>query len=207
MSNQDGVTSTVLDGRDEPQSSFHHAFKLAHIANSAQAKAQAIVTIIRFATPLGVLYAGASEQGLCFLDFTDRKMIEHQIQQLEKRMKARFVQGSTPVLDMVKLQVQEYFDRKRQTFDIPLDIDGTPFQIQAWQALQKIPYGETRCYQQQAARIGNTGAVRAVASANAKNHIAIIVPCHRVIAKNGSLAGFGGGIWRKQYLLDLEAGK
>jgi O-6-methylguanine DNA methyltransferase len=75
----------------------------------------------------------------------------------------------------------------------------------AWQALQKIPYGETRSYQQQADQTGNSKAVRAIASANAKNHIAIVIPCHRVIAKNGGLAGFGGGVWRKKYLLDLEA--
>ena len=122
-------------------------------------------------------------------------------------MKARFVQAKTPVLTALESQLEEYFDGKRQDFDIPLDISGTPFQIQAWQALQQIPYGETRSYQQQAVQIGNTKAVRAVASANAKNHIAIVIPCHRVIAKNGGLAGFGGGVWRKKYLLDLEAGK
>jgi len=132
-------------------------------------------------------------------------MIDYQIEQMQTRMKARFVQATTPVLSEVESQLEEYFDGKRQEFDLPLDISGTPFQIRAWQALQKIPYGETRSYQQQADQTGNSKAVRAIASANAKNHIAIVIPCHRVIAKNGGLAGFGGGVWRKKYLLDLEA--
>jgi AraC family transcriptional regulator of adaptative response/methylated-DNA-[protein]-cysteine methyltransferase len=151
------------------------------------------------------MYAGASERGLCFLEFTDRKMIDHQIEQMQARMKARFVQATTPVLTALESQLDEYFDGKRQDFDVPLDINGTAFQIRAWQALQKIPYGETRSYQQQAEQVGNSRAVRAIASANARNHIAIVIPCHRVIAKNGGLAGFGGGVWRKKYLLDLEA--
>ena len=131
-------------------------------------------------------------------------MIDHQIERLQQRMKSRFVQGKTPVLTAVDSQLEEYFDGKRQKFEIPLDINGTPFQIEAWQALLNIPYGETRSYQQQAIHIGKTSAVRAIASANAKNHIAIVIPCHRVIAKNGGLAGFGGGVWRKKYLLNLE---
>jgi AraC family transcriptional regulator of adaptative response/methylated-DNA-[protein]-cysteine methyltransferase len=124
---------------------------------------------------------------------------------MQARMKARFVQATTPVLAAVESQLDEYFDGKRQDFEVPLDINGTAFQIRAWQALQKIPYGETRSYQQQAEQVGNSRAVRAIASANAKNHIAIVIPCHRVIAKNGGLAGFGGGVWRKKHLLDLEA--
>jgi O-6-methylguanine DNA methyltransferase len=107
---------------------------------------------------------------------------------------------------LLETQMEEYFEGKRREFDLPLDISGTSFQIKAWQALQQIPYGETRSYQQQAEYVGNTRAVRAIASANAKNHIAIVIPCHRVIAKNGGLAGFGGGVWRKKYLLDLESG-
>ena len=108
------------------------------------------------------------------------------------------------MLDKVEQQMNEYFAGDRRDFDIPLDVRGTEFQKEAWDALLKIPYGETRSYQQQADRIGKPKAVRAIASANAKNHIAIAIPCHRVIAKDGGLAGFGGGIWRKKFLLDLE---
>ena len=205
MKNHGDVTSTAFDSGYESLSGFHAAFKSVAGVSPSQAKARSLVNISKLSTPLGPMYAGASERGLCFLEFTDRKMIDHQIEQLQQRMKVRFVQATTPVLAAVESQLEEYFDGKRQDFELPLDIDGTPFQIQAWQALQQIPYGETRSYQQQAEQIGNTKAVRAIASANAKNHIAIVIPCHRVIAKNGGLAGFGGGIWRKKFLLDLEA--
>ena len=205
MKNHGDVTSTAFDSGYDSLSGFHAAFKSVAGISPSQAKARPRVTITKLVTPLGPMYAGASERGLCFLEFTDRKMIDHQIEQMQTRMKARFVQATTPVLSAVESQLEEYFDGRRQEFDLPLDISGTPFQIRAWQALQKIPYGETRSYQQQADQTGNSKAVRAIASANAKNHIAIVIPCHRVIAKNGGLAGFGGGVWRKKYLLDLEA--
>jgi len=205
MKNRGDVTSTAFDSGYESLSGFHAAFKSVTGVSPSRAKNSKLINIAKLSTPLGPMYAGASEQGLCFLEFTDRKMIDHQIEQLQQRMKARFVQSITPVLTAAESQLTEYFDAKRQNFEIPLDFSGTPFQIQAWQALQQIPYGETRSYQQQAVQIGNSNAVRAVASANAKNHIAIVIPCHRVIAKSGGLAGFGGGVWRKKYLLDLEA--
>ena len=204
MKNRGDVTSTAFDSGYESLSGFHAAFKSVTGVSPSQVKDRELITIAKLSTPLGPMYAGASERGLCFLEFTDRKMIDHQIEQMQQRMKARFVQAMTPVLTAAESQLEEYFAGKRRDFEISLDIKGTPFQMQAWQALQQIPYGETRSYQQQAMRIGNTKAVRAVASANAKNHIAIIIPCHRVIAKNGGLAGFGGGVWRKKYLLNLE---
>ena len=199
------IIDSAFDSGYESLSGFHAAFKNVAGLNPSQASSQPLVTITQLATPLGPMYAGASERGLCFLEFTDRKLIDDQIEQLQRRMKARFVTGKTPVLTQLETQLAEYFDAGRREFKIPLDMTGTPFQIQAWQALQKIPYGETRSYQQQALEVGNAKAVRAIASANAKNHIAIVIPCHRVIAANGGLAGFGGGVWRKKYLLDLEA--
>jgi len=205
IKNRNDVTSTAFDSGYESLSGFHAAFKSIAGVSPSQAKDRALINISKLSTPLGPMYAGASEKGLCFLEFTDRKLIDHQIEQVQQRMKARFVQAMTPVLTAVESQLEEYFNAKRRIFELPLDVNGTPFQIQAWQALQQIPYGETRSYQQQAMHIGNTKAVRAIASANAKNHIAIVIPCHRVIAKNGALAGFGGGVWRKKYLLDLEA--
>ena len=207
MKNRGDVTSTAFDSGYESLSGFHAAFKSVAGMSPSQAKNRELITITKLSTPLGAMYAGASERGLCFLEFSDRKMIDQQIEQMQQRMKAQFVQATTPALTEVESQLAEYFDGKRQDFEIPLDINGTAFQIQAWKALQQIPYGETRSYQQQAVQIGNSKAVRAVASANAKNHIAIIIPCHRVIAKNGGLAGFGGGVWRKSYLLNLEKPK
>lgn len=111
------------------------------------------------------------------------------------------------VLDTVVVQLDEYFAGTRREFDVALDPSGTEFQLRAWMALRTIPYGETRTYAQQAERIGSPSAVRAVGSANGRNPISIIVPCHRVVGSDGSLTGFGGGLAAKRFLLDLESGE
>ena len=110
-----------------------------------------------------------------------------------------------PILIETKEQLDSYFARTLREFELPLDLIGTPFQKSAWQALLKIPYGETRSYADQAILCGNPKAVRAIGTANGRNPISIIVPCHRVIGKDGSLTGYGGGIDRKRFLLELEA--
>lgn len=104
-------------------------------------------------------------------------------------------------------QLDAYFAGALRSFDLPLDLQGTPFQLQVWRALLEIPYGETVSYGEQARRIGNPKGVRAVGLANGRNPISIIVPCHRVIGKNGSLTGYGGGLDRKRFLLELEKGR
>ena len=112
-----------------------------------------------------------------------------------------------PMLHQVKQQLQEYFAGQRQQFDLPIDFQGTAFQQQVWQALLQIPYGETRSYKQIAFQLGNEKAVRAVGTANGKNPISIIAPCHRVIGSGGALVGFAGGLDKKQILLSLEQGQ
>jgi methylated-DNA-[protein]-cysteine S-methyltransferase len=108
--------------------------------------------------------------------------------------------------DDVRAQLEEYFDGRRTSFDVPLALDGTPFQRSVWRALQEIPYGETTSYGELARRVGQPGAARAVGLANGSNPIAVIVPCHRVIGANGKLTGYGGGTENKRILLDLERG-
>ncbi len=114
--------------------------------------------------------------------------------------------GNDKVLDKARRELDAYFAGKLRTFDVAVTPEGTPFQQRVWKALQQIPYGVTRSYGQQAKAIGNPAAVRAVGLANGRNPIAIIIPCHRVIGSNGSLTGYGGGMERKQFLLDLEQG-
>ena len=114
-------------------------------------------------------------------------------------------QGNPAAFTSVTIQLQEYFSGTRQTFDLPLDVSGTSFQQQAWAALQQIPYGTTLTYQQQATAMGRPAAVRAVGTANGRNPVSIVVPCHRVIGANGSLTGYGGGLPAKQWLLSHEA--
>jgi AraC family transcriptional regulator of adaptative response/methylated-DNA-[protein]-cysteine methyltransferase len=108
---------------------------------------------------------------------------------------------------LLSKQLKQYFAGTLTEFTVPLDLPGTEFQQQVWHVLQTIPFGKTRSYQQQAEAINNPKAVRAVAKANGDNRISIIIPCHRVIGKNGQLTGYGGGLWRKQRLLELETGK
>jgi methylated-DNA-[protein]-cysteine S-methyltransferase len=107
----------------------------------------------------------------------------------------------------VRAQLGEYFDGRRAAFDLPLELDGTPFQRRVWRALQEIPYGETVTYGQLARRIGRPAASRAVGAANGRNPISVVVPCHRVVGADGTLTGYGGGLGRKRFLLDLEGDK
>ena len=205
MKNNETVTSVAFDSGYDSLSGFQQAFKNITGLSPTQTSGHTLVNFSHVATPLGPMVAAASERGLCLLEFGDRKQIDVQIAQLRGLLQAIFVKGENGHLKNLEIQLDEYFGGKRRRFDLPLDLAGTAFQLEAWRALQTIPYGQTRSYLDQARAIGRDKAVRAVASANAKNRIAIVIPCHRVIAKNGSLAGFGGGVWRKKYLLDLES--
>jgi O-6-methylguanine DNA methyltransferase len=155
-------------------------------------------------TPFGEMLTAATSQGICLLEFTDTGRLEMQMPRLEKAFSSDIIKGDSEYFNPLKEQLEVYFKGNLQNFQVPLDIHGTPFQMQTWDALLKIPYGETRSYLEQAQMINKPKAFRAVASANRNNRIAIIIPCHRVIAKNGNLAGYGGGLDRKAFLLNLE---
>jgi O-6-methylguanine DNA methyltransferase len=144
---------------------------------------------------------------VCLLEFSDRRMLEAQLATLRKRLGVPLVPGRNRWLDMLRVQLGEYFAGERRQFDLPLVIRGTPFQERVWQALLTIPYGDTWSYRDLAGRIGQSGATRAVGTANGMNRIAIVIPCHRVVNADGRLGGYGGGVWRKQALLDLERGQ
>jgi len=134
-------------------------------------------------------------------------MLEAQLATLTRRLGAPLVPGRHRWLDALQTQLEEYFAGRRRAFDLPLVIRGTPFQEQVWRALLEIPCGETCSYRDIAVRIGHPGATRAVGTANGMNRIAIVIPCHRVVNADGRLGGYGGGVWRKQFLLDLERGQ
>ncbi len=161
-------------------------------------------------TPLGDMLAMASDQGLCLLEFCGQDRLEREIAQVRKARGAQQEQPGqpvSPILAATQAQLAQYFAGQRTTFDVPLDMVGTPFQQQVWQALLCIPFGQTWSYAQEAAHIQQPKAVRAVANANGQNKISIIIPCHRVIGSNGTLTGYGGGLPRKQALLALESGQ
>jgi AraC family transcriptional regulator, regulatory protein of adaptative response / methylated-DNA-[protein]-cysteine methyltransferase len=155
-------------------------------------------------TPLGEMTAAATSEGICLLEFTERGTINTELEELAWIFNTPVEQGSNRHIRALKKQLKEYFKGKRNEFTIPLVTPGTDFQQSVWNMLRKIPYGTTISYLQQAKKIKNPGAARAVAGANGSNRIAILIPCHRVIGSDGSLIGYGGGIDKKRWLLDHE---
>nr|WP_292015444.1 methylated-DNA--[protein]-cysteine S-methyltransferase [Chryseobacterium sp.] len=163
-----------------------------------------IIDLKRIETKLGTMIACADENGICLLEFSDRKALPTELKGISKHYNANIVQGENPHFITLENELSEYFEGKRKIFTVPLSPVGTAFQKQVWKILQEIPYGATRNYQEQADILGNPKSVRAVANANGFNKISIIIPCHRVIGSSGQLTGYGGGMWRKQKLLELE---
>ncbi|WP_462247513.1 bifunctional transcriptional activator/DNA repair enzyme AdaA [Ekhidna sp.] len=196
------VTQSAFEQGYESLSGFSETFK--NMTGFSPGTQGQIITVNRIPTPLGPMMIGVTDEGLCLLEFTDRKMIETQIEVLKKRTKSEMVTGKHPMIDKVSVQLNEYFEGKRKNFDIPLVVPGTEFQQKVWDALVKIPFGVTRSYKQQADVVGDVKAVRAVARANGENRISIIIPCHRIIGSDGSIVGYGGGVHRKQWLLKHE---
>ncbi len=169
----------------------------------------------RLETPLGPMAARAGSDGWRFLEFEGGEAEDG-----SEGGAARQGGGSVRLVSTdagagtlesglfatLSDELGEYFAGTRKTFDIPLAPSGTPFQERVWEQLLSIPYGETRTYAEQAAALGDPKAVRASASANGRNPVAILVPCHRVVGSDGSLTGYAGGLWRKRFLLELERG-
>lgn len=159
-----------------------------------------------FETPLGIMTGCVVDEGLCLLEFGSEAELKTELNRLKTELKQEIVYTENALLDTLKVQLAEYFSGNRKIFDIPLFFGGTDFQKRVWHKLLEIPYGKTRTYKEQAISTGNLESIRAVASTNGKNKIAILVPCHRVIGSDGSLTGYAGGLWRKRFLLELESG-
>ena len=167
-------------------------------------KPKTICNITRIYTCLGEMVICATDRGICMFEYADSKLIDKELRQLVVSLDAIFLEGENAHIETLKLQLDEYFKGERKYFDVPMYLVGTEFQKQVWISLLKIPYGSTTTYGKQAAQLGKPSAVRAVANANGKNKISIILPCHRVIGADGGLTGYGGGIWRKKKLLEFE---
>jgi AraC family transcriptional regulator of adaptative response/methylated-DNA-[protein]-cysteine methyltransferase len=155
-------------------------------------------------TPLGPMLAVANDDALYLLEFCDRRAIETQIDILRRRTGCSIVPGDCEPLHSISAELNRYFAGELQAFETPLEMPGSPFQQAVWRQLCAIPYGRTSSYAQMASDVGRERAARAIGRANGENRLAIIVPCHRVVRRDGSLCGYGGGMWRKQWLLDLE---
>ena len=150
------------------------------------------------------MIAVVDDESLRLLEFIDRRATERELSILRNRLRTNVVPGEHRHLTTVRQQLADYFSGKNLEFNVPLAPVGSPFQLRAWKVLQSIPVGETRSYSWMAKRLGDENARRAVGRANGTNMICIIIPCHRVIRADGTLCGYGGGLWRKKWLLDHE---
>jgi AraC family transcriptional regulator of adaptative response/methylated-DNA-[protein]-cysteine methyltransferase len=167
------------------------------------------ILVAMLPTPIGEMLVLETSRGICLLEFTDWYGLDKEIQNILKKVKGKLIEGGSNFFALLSEEMRAYFQDGTYPFSVPLDIQGTDFQMRLWNALIEIPVGQTRTYSQMAETIGKPKAIRAVGNANSKNPIAIVIPCHRLIGANGSLTGYGGGLWRKDWLLQLEkkAGK
>jgi AraC family transcriptional regulator of adaptative response/methylated-DNA-[protein]-cysteine methyltransferase len=198
------LLAAQLDGGYESTSGFREAFLRVFGKPPRGARADDCLLARRIDTPLGQMLALADGQGLRLLEFVDRRGLEREIAQVRRRLRCAVVPGTNAVLEAAATQLRGYFAGERLAFDLTLAPVGSPFQQQVWAALQRIPPGATRSYLEIATEVGHAGAARAVGRANGSNILSIVIPCHRVIAADGTLSGYGGGVWRKRRLLEHE---
>jgi AraC family transcriptional regulator of adaptative response/methylated-DNA-[protein]-cysteine methyltransferase len=202
--NGETLDAAAFESGYESHSGFRDAFARTFGDTPRDRRGRECVFLCWLQSPLGPLVAGATDKGVCLVEFTDRRMLEAQFKTLRRLFDAPAIPGSNEHLETLRGELGGYFAGSLRSFSVPLIYPGTPFQRRVWDQLREIPYGETRSYEQLAMAVGEPNAMRAVGHANGLNRIAILIPCHRVVKKDGQLGGYGGGLRRKQYLLELE---
>ena len=163
-----------------------------------------MIRTVKIESPLGELIAGATDDGICLLEFYGGKRAVTEAEDLVRLLEQPLEEGMNEHLTKLIIELDQYFNGSLMEFSVPLVTPGTDFQKAVWKKLLDIPYGTTRSYQEQANSLNKPDSVRAVANANGMNRISIVIPCHRVIGSNGRLTGYGGGLRRKRWLLDHE---
>lgn len=197
------ATDVAFDSGYESLSGFGYTYK--KLTGAAPSEGRQTIMIHRFTTQLGPMFVCATARGVCLLEFVDRRMLETEFSDLQRLLNARILAGENEHTRQAEKEISDYFAGHRRHFDMALDLPGSAFQRLVWQGLQDVPYGQTTHYQCLAERIAKPLAVRAVAAANGANRVAIVIPCHRIIGKNGTMTGYGGGIARKKWLIEHEA--
>jgi len=202
------IADAALGSGFDSESGFREAFARLFGTPPGRAKAGDHLTARWLSTPLGPMLGVASEEGLTMLEFVDRRGLEREIVTMRRKTKRVIVPGRSSFLDRIARELAEYFSGHLERFETPLDLrGGSDFQREVWARLLDVPYGQTTSYGALAAELGRPAAARAMGRANGSNQIAIVIPCHRVIAANGALTGYGGGLHRKRWLLDHERSK
>ncbi|UHA73433.1 bifunctional transcriptional activator/DNA repair enzyme AdaA [Paenibacillus sp. 481] len=200
----ENVIEAQLTAGYESSSGFRDAFSRIMGSAPSLMGSSNILKASWLDTPLGPMVAIADDEALYLLEFVDRRGLEREVERLRQRTKSAIIPGYTQPIHSIEHELNQYFDGKLTHFLTPVCYLGSPFQQKVWEQLRQIPIGETRSYLELATTIGRPTAFRAVAQANGANQLAIMVPCHRVINSNGDLAGYGGGIARKQWLINHE---
>ncbi len=199
-----GVDDAGLGAGWESTSGFRDAFARVFGAPPGRGRSADRLVTDLLPTPLGAMVAVATEDRLALLEFADRRALPEQGRALRRWFPGTVVPGRNAVLDRLERELDEWFAGRRAEFTVPVDLRGTDFQLAVWRALLAIPHGATLSYGELARELGRPGASRAVGRANGQNRLAILVPCHRVVESGGALRGYGGGLWRKRRLLELE---
>jgi AraC family transcriptional regulator of adaptative response/methylated-DNA-[protein]-cysteine methyltransferase len=199
------LDDVILGNGFESHSGFRSAFaKTFGAAPGAARKNSNVLKAALLDTPLGPMLAVVNDSAVVQLEFADRRGLEASYAQMKKRFGMAVVPGQNEVTKQLRAELAEYFKGARNEFSVAVELRGTEFQQKVWRELMRIPHGQTRSYSEVAKAVGKPGAVRAVARANATNRLYLLAPCHRVIGHDGRLSGYGGGLARKQRLLDLE---
>jgi AraC family transcriptional regulator of adaptative response/methylated-DNA-[protein]-cysteine methyltransferase len=163
-----------------------------------------VINMMEIDTPLGPMQAGITSKGVCLLEFTNRIRLEAEFAELKRLLNADMVPGRNQYSTQLETELKEYFEGSRKTFSVPLHTPGNEFAQSVWTTLQQIPYGKTCSYKEQAEMMNNPKAIRAIASTNGRNRLAIIIPCHRVIGSDGTMTGYAAGVDKKKWLLKFE---
>ena len=200
------LDAAVFDSGYDSHSGFRDAFIRLFGEPPGAYRHGECVRVTWINSPLGPLLAGATAKGICLLEFTDRRMLEAQFKAVRRLIGLPVVPGTNEHTEALCDQLARYFAGNLRSFTVPLLYPGTVFLRRVWEQLRAIPFGETRSYEEVAAAVGAPRAVRAVGHANGLNRLAILIPCHRVVRKDGTLGGYGGGLRRKEFLLALERG-
>jgi AraC family transcriptional regulator of adaptative response/methylated-DNA-[protein]-cysteine methyltransferase len=198
------LDTAVFESGYDSHSGFRDAFARTFGNTPGKSRDGNCIVLTWLKSPLGPLVAGATTDGVCLLEFTDRRMLATQFAVLRRLFDRPAAPGTNQHVRQLASELDAYFAGTLRDFTVPLVYPGTPFQRCVWDELRRIPYGQTRSYEELAAQVGQPRGPRSVGKANGQNRIAIVIPCHRVVRKDGHLGGYGGGLRRKQFLLELE---
>ena len=199
------ITSSAFDSGYDSLSGFGYAFKSLIGKEPLKSKEVAVINLQRITTPLGPMLVGASKKGICLLEFTDRRMLESNLKRIAQILQAPILYGYNDHINTLKKELSKYFDHKIKAFHVPIDLMGTEFELSYYNRIQGIEYGKTVAYADLASEFDCEE--KEIRKLNGRNTLSILIPCHRIVSRDGKLLGYSGGVERKRWLLDFERGE